>query len=109
MKQKNEDTTPKKRRKRRSPEMMAELVLEAERTGNSAAICKREGISPQLFSRWKSKFKEAGIQGLKSTKTGPKKKDLEKLQLEKENARLREALCESSIELQLLKKSVNSD
>ena len=97
-------TTPKKRRKRRSPEMMAELILEAERTGNSAAICTREGISPQLFSRWKLKFKEAGIEGLRATKRGPKKKDLEKLELKRENGRLRDALCESTIELQLLKK-----
>lgn len=98
----------KKRRTRRSPEMMAELILQAERTGNQAAICRKEGISPALFSRWRTKFKEAGIQGLKEMKRGPKTKDPKVESYAKENERLRSALCEASIELQLLKKSVSS-
>ena len=61
----------KKKRTRRSPEMMAELIMQAERTGNQAAICRKEGISPALFSRWKAKFKEAGIQALREMKRGP--------------------------------------
>ena len=54
------------------------------------------------------KFKEAGIQGLHAMKRGPKKKDHEKAKLSRENERLTAALCESSIELLLLKKSVSS-
>jgi len=88
--------------------MVAELILEAERRGNTAEICRREKIAPAQFYRWKQKFKEAGILGLKNAKRGPKTKDLDKELLERENARLTAALCESSIELQLLKKSVNS-
>jgi hypothetical protein len=38
-------------RTRRSPERIVELVLESERTGSSAEICRRESISPQLFYR----------------------------------------------------------
>ena len=62
-----------------------------------------------IFYRWKQKFKEAGIVGLQSMKRGPKTRDLEKEKLVRENVRLTTALCESSIELQLLKKSVSSD
>jgi transposase-like protein len=102
-------TTAKKTRARRSPEMIAELIWEAERKNSAAEVCRRENISPTLFYRWKQKFKEAGIQGLKSMKRGPKTRDLEKESLARENARLSAALCESSIELQLLKKSVSSD
>lgn len=98
----------KKSRIRRSPEMVAELVFEAERKGNVAEICRRENIAPALFYRWRQKAKESVIQGLKDSKRGPKGKDHEKAALEAENERLKAALCESAIELQLLKKSVSS-
>lgn len=99
----------KKTRTRRSPEMIAELIWEAERKGNAAEVCRRENIAPTLFYRWKTKFKEAGIAGLHAMKRGPKAKDHEKRKLEREVDRLAAALCESSIELLLLKKSANSD
>lgn len=109
MSQSIEVKTTKKTRTRRSPEMIAELIWEAERKGNAAEVCRRENIAPTLFYRWKTKFKEGGIQNLQAMKRGPKAKDHEKRKLEREVSRLTAALCESSIELQLLKKSVNSD
>lgn len=105
----NEVKPVKKTRTRRSPEMIAELIWEAERKGNAAEVCRRESIAPTLFYRWKQRFKEGGIQSLQAMKRGPKAKDHEKEKLERENERLKAALCESSIELLLLKKSVNSD
>jgi transposase len=104
----NETDAPKRTRLRRSPEAIAELIWEAERKGNAAEVCRRENIAPTLFYRWRLKFKEGGIQNLQSMKRGPKVKDYDKIKLERENARLTQALCESSIELLLLKKSVNS-
>lgn len=108
MSQSNEVAAAKKTRIRRSPEMIAELILEAERKSNAAEICRREGIAPNLFYRWRTRFKESGIQGIKAMKRGPKSKDPEKIALERDNKRLQAALCEASIELQLLKKSVSS-
>lgn len=40
----NQTVQEKKRRTRRSPEMIPELILEAERTKKAADICRREGI-----------------------------------------------------------------
>jgi transposase len=108
MSQTNEVPPVKKTRARRSPETLAELILEAERKGNASEICRREGIAPNLFYRWRTRFKEAGIEGIKSIKRGPKSKDPAKVELERENQRLTAALCEQTIELQLLKKSVSS-
>lgn len=83
--------------------------MEAERKGNAAEICRREGIAPNLFYRWRNKFKEAGIVGLKSLKRGRKPAvDPEKAEMAKENQQLKSALVDLSIELQLLKKSVSS-
>lgn len=94
----------KKTRKRRSAEKMAELVFEAERIGASA-VCRREGIAPAQLSRWKQKFMQAGITGLRETKRGPRAEDPAIAAMKKEAERLREALLETSIELQALKKS----
>lgn len=100
-----QENQPQKRtRKRRSAEKMAELVLEAERLGASA-VCRREGIAPAQLSRWKQKFLHGGIQSLRDTKRGPKVEDPTIAAMKKEAERLKEALLETSIELQALKKS----
>lgn len=104
----NEVEPTKKTRARRSPSMIAELILEAERKGNAAEICRRENIAPNLFYRWRTRYKEAGIEAIGKMKRGPKTKDHEKIAMERELKRMSAALCEASIELQLLKKSVSS-
>ena len=88
--------------------MIAELIFEAQRIKKAADICRREGMSPALFARWRSKFKEAGIAAMRDTKRGPKAKNPELDAENRENQRLKTALCEASIELLLLKKSVSS-
>jgi hypothetical protein len=108
METKETTVPPKKKRVRRSPEMIVELILRAERTGKAAEICRQEGINPVMFSRWKTKFKEAGVEALRNIKRGPKPKDAKLESVERENERLKTALCEASIELLLLKKSVSS-
>ncbi len=99
-----ENQTQRKTRKRRSAEKMAELVLEAERIGASA-VCRRETIAPAQLSRWKQKFLQGAIAGLRDTKRGPRVEDEKIVAMKKEAERLREALLETSIELQALKKS----
>jgi hypothetical protein len=98
------------KRARRSPEKIVELVMESDRTGNAAAICRREGISPQLFYRWKNQFKMAAIAGMKEMGKRGRKKIVapENQEMRNEIAELKEALVRSSIELGLLKKSVSS-
>jgi signal transduction protein with GAF and PtsI domain len=98
----------KKKRTRRSAEKMAELVLEAERVGASA-VCRRENIAPAQLSRWKQKFLQAGISGLKEIKRGPRpKEDPVIAEMKAETERLSQALLETSIELQAMKKKNRS-
>jgi transposase-like protein len=104
----NQENPNRKTRKRRSAEKMAELVLEAERVGQGV-VCKREGIAPAQLSRWKQKFIQSGIAGLKEIKRGPKpKEDPEIAELKMEKERLSQALVETSIELQAMKKKNRS-
>ncbi len=104
----SQETTTKKRRVRRSPEMIVQLILEAERGGKAAEICRREGISPYLFARWRQKAKEGMVESLKQMKRKSSKSDPEQTLMKGEINRLKAALCESTIELQLLKKNVSS-
>lgn len=98
----------KKKRTRRSAEKMAELVLEAERVGASQ-VCRREGIAPAQLSRWKQKFLQGGIASLKDIKRGPKQKeDPIVTELKAETERLSQALLETSIEIQAMKKKNRS-
>lgn len=99
-----ENPSLKRTRKRRSAEKMAELVLEAERIGQGA-VCRREGIAPAQLSRWKQKFLQGGISSLKDIKRGPKvKEDAIVTELKAETERLSQALLETSIEIQAMKK-----
>jgi transposase-like protein len=100
-----ENSEPKKRRIHRSPEKIVELILEAERTNNAAQVCRREGILPAQFSRWKSKFKEGAVEAIKSSQRRGPKSDPKMDKLQRENEKLKEAFCDASIELQLLKKN----
>ena len=100
----NEVKTEKKKRNRRSAEKMAELVLEAERVG-AAQVCRRENIAPAQLSRWKQKFLQGGIASLKDIKRGPKLAENPMLtEMKIETERLSQALLETSIELQAMKK-----
>ena len=100
----SESQNTKKKRRRWSAEKMAELVLEAERIGQGT-ICKRENIAPAQLSRWRQKFLQGGILSLREIKRGPKpKEDPVISELKEERERLSQALLETSIELQAMKK-----
>ena len=43
----------RKPRVERTPEEKWEIVLEALRSGNIAETCRRYGIAPNLYYRWK--------------------------------------------------------
>jgi len=95
---------------RRSPEMIVNLIFEAERRGSVAEICRREGINPNLFYRWKTRFRDGGVNALKQMKRGRRTEsvDQEKLALQAENEKLKSTVCDQAVELLLLKKSVHS-
>ena len=98
----------KRKRTRRSAEKMAELVLEAERSGASV-VCRRENIAPAQLSRWRQKFLQSGIAGLKDIKRGPKQKESPEIaEIKADCERLTQALIETSIELAAMKKKIRS-
>ncbi len=96
----------RKTRRRFSAEEKIRIVLEGLRGEESiAALCRREGLAPNLYYRWSKEFLEAGKKRLlgdtKREASAPEVKGLRD-----ENDRLKHALAETVLENRLLKKNV---
>ena len=97
-----------RRRTRRkfSAEEKIRIVIEGLRGEESvAALCRREGISPNLYYRWSKDFMEAGKKRLMGD-TEREANSVEVLHLRKENMQLKAATAELLLETRALKKSV---
>ena len=99
----------RKTRRRFSAEEKIRIVLEGLRGEDSIAeLCRREGINANLYYRWSKEFLEAGKKRLLGdTQREANSEDVSALR--KENAQLKEALAETTLENRLLKKSVIGD
>jgi transposase len=99
----------RKTRRKFSAEEKIRIVLEGLRGEESVAtLCRREGISANLYYRWSKEFLEAGKKRL----LGDTKREAtsnEVGDLRKENARLKELVAETVLENRLLKKSLGED
>lgn len=94
----------RKTRRKFSAEEKIRIVLEGLRGEDSIAeLCRREGISPNLYYNWSKEFLEAGkrrLQGdTKREATSPEVSDLRD-----ENARLKELVADLSLRNAVLKK-----
>ena len=95
----------RKTRRKFSAEEKIRIVLEGLRGEESIAeLCRREGISPNLYYNWSKEFLEAGkrrLQGdTKRQATSPEVADLRE-----ENARLKELVADLSLRNEVLKKT----
>jgi transposase len=94
-------------RKKYSSEEKIRIVLEGMRGEDSiAAICRREGINPNLYYRWSKDFLEAGKKRL----TGDTVREAnsgEVTDLRKENDQLKQLVAELSLKNRVLKKSLS--
>jgi transposase len=97
----------RKTRRKYSSEEKIRIVLEGLRGEDSIAeLCRREGISPNVYYNWSKEFLEAGKRRL----TGDTKRQAtsgEVTELRQENARLKELVAELSLKNQVLKKSAD--
>ena len=97
----------RKTRRRYSSEEKIRIVLEGLRGEESIAeLCRREGISPNLYYNWSKEFLEAGKRRL----TGDTKREAtspEVGSLRQENQQLKQLVAELSLRNRLLKKSLS--
>jgi transposase len=93
-------------RRRYSAEEKIRIVMEGIRGDDSVSdLCRREGISSNVYYKWLKEFMEAGKARLK----GDEKRDATRAEVEdlkRENERLKVLVAEVSVENMVLKKSL---
>lgn len=80
------------RRSRFSEEQIIAIVREQEAGAKTADVCRKHGISPATFYKWKAKFGGLGVSDVARLRT-----------LEEENAKLKRLLAESMLDNTVLK------
>lgn len=94
-----------KTKRKFTPEERLSILQEGDREGQAATIRKYH-IAPSLYSRWKLKYLQEGIIGLKDKH---RKIDPEVRALELENERLKRIIAKQALEIEvkseLLKKT----
>ena len=96
----------RKTRKKYNAEEKISVVLEGLRGEESiAAICRREGINPNLYYRWSKDFLEAGKKRLLGD-TQREATSTEVTGLKQENDQLKQLVAELSLKNRVLKKSL---
>ena len=95
----------RKTRRKFSSEEKIRIVLEGLRGEESIAeLCRREGISPNLYYNWSKEFLEAGKRRLAgNTKRQASSNEVTKLK--QENHQLKEMLAELALRVRFLKKN----
>jgi transposase len=96
-------------RKHYSAEDKIRIVLEGLRGEDSIAeLCRREGISPNVYYRWSKDFLEAGKKRLAGDTAREATSD-EVKGLRREAVALKEVVADLTLENRLLKKSMLGD
>ncbi len=97
----------RKTRKKYNAEEKINIVLEGLRGEDSiAAICRREGISANLYYSWSKDFLEAGKRRLLGD-TQREATSTEVTDIKQENDRLKQLVAEISLKNRVLKKSLH--
>jgi transposase-like protein len=94
----------KKRRKRFTAQQKLEILREWEATGNGVEVAERHGIHPMTLYRWRRRLEQGAAEFLKGAR---RRADPRVRELERENAKLKEALALQAQELMLLKKKMS--
>jgi putative transposase len=83
-------------KKRFTEEQIIKILGEQESGQPTAEVCRRNGISPSTFFKWKAKFGGMDVSDARRLKV-----------LESENARLKRMVANLSLDIEMLK-DVNS-
>jgi len=90
----------------RSPKEKLRIVFEGIKAENISELCRREGICPQDFYRYKERVIEGALEALRQN--GRQKQDSAKEALKKEIEQLKEIVVSQAVGIELLKKKTNS-
>ncbi len=91
----------------RPPEEKLRIVFEGIKAENISELCRREGICPKDYYRYRDKVVEGSLEALR--RNGRKKRDPEKEALKKETEHLKGIIISQAGEIELLKKKTSSN
>jgi transposase-like protein len=91
----------------RPAEEKLRIVFEGIKADNISELCRREGICPKDYYRYREKVVEGALETL--GRNGKKKRDMEKETLNKAIEHLKGIIVSQAGEIELLKKKTNSD
>jgi putative transposase len=80
------------RKSRFTEQQIVGILKESDAGAKTAELCRKHGVSPATFYKWKSKFGGMEISDVAKMRT-----------LEDENRRLKKLLAESALEIDALK------
>jgi transposase-like protein len=86
-----------KNRRTFSPEERLSILQEGEREGQTAT-CRKYHLAPSLYLRWKKKYLEKSVDGLKPSYH---RIDPEKRALEEENERLKKIIAKQALQIEV--------
>ena len=89
------------RRRWKSDEKLA-LIKEIKENGHVVETCRKYGVDPSMFYRWKEIYDTYGVDGLIS---GRRHSDPSIRKLKKENERLKKMLAEKELEVSMLQEA----
>ena len=99
-------TTRQATRRRYLPDEKIRIVMEGIRGDEPvSALCRREGISANIYYKWLKDFMEAGKSRLKGDEIRDATRG-EVQELKRENERLKQLVAELSLDNMVLKKSL---
>ena len=89
------------RRRWKSEEKLA-LIKEIKENGHVVETCRKYGVDPSMFYRWKEIYDTYGVDGLIS---GRRHSDPSIRKLKNENERLKKMLAEKELEVSMLQEA----
>ena len=80
-----------------SPEERLSILQEGEREGQTVT-CRKYNLAPSLYQRWKQKYLQKGVEGLKPSY---KRVDPHLRELEQENERLKNIITKQALQIEI--------
>jgi putative transposase len=80
------------KKSRFTEEQVVQILKESEAGTATNELCRKHGISPQTFYKWKSKYRGLEVSDVKKMR-----------RLEEENSKLKHMVAEQALDIQALK------
>ena len=93
----------KEHKRRWTAETKLSLIKEVQTSGSVVETCKKFGVDPSMYYKWKRTYESQGLEGLEKKFS---KSDPEFRRLQAENEKLKKLLAEKELAISMLQEVV---